>query len=852
MKGFQGNKFSVLADYMTDTDPRVTPLRAKKGSLVRYIPDIGDPVMLLKTDNGSSTNFVEIANGTQSLITGIVNPDQAPGVAADEGVLYINTASPSLWQKTGPGDQDWVQFDKTTGDQYILTTNVDPSLPPGLSAPVGALALFTQPGATTIYQKDDAGDEDWIMIGGGTVTGDPFAIARFDLNGDLISNDRFRLEAGLALQHNVAGGGVGGSVNANQPGSFAHGAYQNGGQISTTGIASRAHGFADGASSTIDARKRASRAHGVVTGDSIIIADGVAAEASGQSEGASTIESTGLVSKAHGLARNGGTITSSSVSSIAIGIADNASIVADGEGSFASGSATGANSRILAHGDGSQATGYVDQAGQIVAAAFGSHVFGNSQDPNSQIVATASANGSLVHGVTGNGALISSSGFANHVFGRGLDNSNVRANPSSVGTLVFGRAATTSNIEASDAFGSLVFGNASDSSRIQVNASGSLAFGVAQNSASILTQISASGSLAFGEAQNGGIITTSSTGSMAFGKADSGVVLASGKASFNNSSVQGGNSFVSGDNSSLQASVSNGNVTLNASYSRMMGRSAGGSQVTVSGSFQDAIVDLDSSHNLSLSGLHSRCDVIAADPGASTLSTFYSDIRFATNGTFDINVQRSYINAAASPGSSLNWTVGSRHNFFIGLVSNGDVNNLEMANSFFLGEEFTGQMRANSFTHGIGHDGMSENGAKFGKYSTSGQAALKVGNGSDGLNRSDAVVVEYDGKQKFGSREYVNYRKLIDTTTTIVAGEKIFFADPANASSVVTLPANPKDGEIIEGCNVSIGFLNVQPNVGQFLAVKDGTVTTYIISPGKSCKFIYSASDLTWFALGGQ
>ena len=53
-------------DRADSVDPRITPVNCPKGTLYRFVPDSGSPVVLVKNDDGTSTNFSVVGSGTGS------------------------------------------------------------------------------------------------------------------------------------------------------------------------------------------------------------------------------------------------------------------------------------------------------------------------------------------------------------------------------------------------------------------------------------------------------------------------------------------------------------------------------------------------------------------------------------------------------------------------------------------------------------------------------------------------------------------------------------------------------------------------------------------------------------------
>lgn len=70
--GLGGNK-TQRVDIIDSVDPRVAGRAAQKGTLFRYIPAVGNPTVLIKTDDGFSTNWSEASQSESTDTTFLAN-----------------------------------------------------------------------------------------------------------------------------------------------------------------------------------------------------------------------------------------------------------------------------------------------------------------------------------------------------------------------------------------------------------------------------------------------------------------------------------------------------------------------------------------------------------------------------------------------------------------------------------------------------------------------------------------------------------------------------------------------------------------------------------------------------------
>ena len=69
--GKGGNK-TERVDIIDSYDPRVVGRAAQKGTFFRYIPSIGNPILLVKTDDGFSTNWSPVGGGSSAFTSKVI------------------------------------------------------------------------------------------------------------------------------------------------------------------------------------------------------------------------------------------------------------------------------------------------------------------------------------------------------------------------------------------------------------------------------------------------------------------------------------------------------------------------------------------------------------------------------------------------------------------------------------------------------------------------------------------------------------------------------------------------------------------------------------------------------------
>jgi len=122
----QGGNKTQRVDIIDSYDPRVTGRAAQKGTFFRYIPGIGSPVLLVKTDDGFSINWSPVGGGgggavTYDSVIQLMSPVEygASGANYDLNFASQTTAGSDLtYTAGGAGGSDIVTVN-TTGFYLI-------------------------------------------------------------------------------------------------------------------------------------------------------------------------------------------------------------------------------------------------------------------------------------------------------------------------------------------------------------------------------------------------------------------------------------------------------------------------------------------------------------------------------------------------------------------------------------------------------------------------------------------------------------------------------------------------------------------------------------------------------------
>ncbi len=622
----QGGSKVFRVDAADKVDPRIGGRAAQKGTLFRFLPDVGDPTLLIKADDGFSTNWIPASAGGLLPITvvdsaSVGNIDLTNLPADVDGVvpttfLAKNQTAPA---ENGVYNYPGVGLAATRTAGWDVAADFEPGR-----------EVFVNGGTTnadTMWANADfvatlgTDPVTFVRVGGSAVVGDPNTLAYFDNAGNIADNLTATFDGSInAMTLGITSGGA--VVQATGVGSRAFGRSSTSGSIVASGRGAIAQGNV--VTGTINAGATGAIASGNVAGgagaitanslgaiavgevnDGTILSGGVGSIANGQADGAaSQIAAQSIAAKAFGHATAGGTITASGgEASMAFGSATiTAAIVSDHVGSIARGSATDAGSSISAQGDASEAAGDVDSAGVILADDIGAKALGYSSGAGSTI--SADNRGAIAQGSATGGGKIQATAIGAKASGNSSSTSNGNV-ASGIGSLAQGNSVGTSDIIASGT-GSIASGNATsnggqivatsngsvatgainnDQSNIFSNSVGSYASGFCSQSGTIASQ--GLGSIAFGQANGpGSQVLADNSGSIAVGFADAGAVLHSGGiGSFAQGNAVAANITASGDGSFAGGS----SVTVGAIIASGIASMARGSKVTVSGDYASAL-----------------------------------------------------------------------------------------------------------------------------------------------------------------------------------------------------------------------------------------------------------------------
>lgn len=505
----QGSYTGIKADIISRINPTVTAVSAKKGTIYRYIPEIGDPELLIKTDNGSSTNWTSVGGG-------------GGGGGANQALSNL-TDPTAINQDLLPGTAN--------------TRSLGSALLRFAHAFMNKIA---------IGNFEDSGSSN--AANGGMIQG--YA----DSTSSIISNSGGAYASGVAtntslMQASNEGASARGSLDGNSfilaqgRGSLASGVADTGGEIRASYEGCEARGLASGGSILCDGTANSSV--GVASGGGLIYTADNGSSAKGQADGAnSEIRATGPGANAFGQTQNGGVNSASGAGSAAQGYADNSTMHAQGAGSFVFGRLTdgssltavgrGAmahgglqfNSTMTAQGDGTDVAGFCNSSGVMTANGSGSIARGNC---NASVI-SATVHGSMAMGAAQSSSLLTSTGGGSFAFGFANSNAIIRA--SGPGSSAIGYADQSSSTIEATAFGSAAHGRVGSGGKIRAVGEGAFAWGhsavgviealaigsvAAGYVTSALNSVQVYGSASFAMGQNI-IIPVAANNSIAFGK----------------------------------------------------------------------------------------------------------------------------------------------------------------------------------------------------------------------------------------------------------------------------------------------------------------------------------------------
>ena len=587
-----GGSKTQRVDIIDRYNPSVVGRAAPKGTLFRYIPVAGTPIVFVKDDDTTDTAWTPVGGG---------GVETASNRGAGEGVFAAKVGNDFQFKSLVAGANVTVTADANEITIAATDTGTETASNRGTGNGVFAAKVADDfqfkslVAGTNVTITNDA-NEITINAGGGTPTGLPNTVGFFNAVGNLSSNASFaydELTGGL-----ISGAAsLGGSFAATAQGSFASGQASNSGFISAQGLGSKAFGLADGPASTIETQQDGSIA-------------------AGQSTAAATIRATQPGCMAMGWASGGSAVIDAvEFASFARGIAANALIQARSQGSMASGYAAGAgtlragNTVDPANSLGAHAFGYVNGGGSIESGDLGSMIFGTA------------LSGGLIQ--VGGFSLGSNQGSFAHGFA--FDSGQIVVQDALIGVsgASAGGQAFTSGVVAARNSASFVYGNADDSATLQTRGLASVAFGYATGTGSVLETLG-TGSFACGFADAGSTLRAGGEASHAIGYSTNGAVIsATGIGS--SAGGYGGNASssitASGNASTARGFSSGANIEALAAGAFAHGRASASGGLTASGLGSFAIGN-STTGPVQASGTssfaHGDDVVVAADYGFAT------------------------------------------------------------------------------------------------------------------------------------------------------------------------------------------------------------------------------------------
>lgn len=476
-----GNKTQRI-DIIDKIDPRTTARAAQKGTLYRYIPESGDPELLIKNDDGYTTNWAPVGGGGSMPSTFVTaastaNVNIAAAPATLDGIVYTTVL---LKNQTDPSENGVYDYNGT-GQPLTRTAGWDTadSFVPGRS-------VFVDQGntqANTLWANANAvadlGTDPITFI---EVTAVDFMLRNFsnaeastvaiDMGNHKITNLATPTAGTDAVNKNYADSLI--VPPTGTPNTLAY--FNDDGDLSDNATAK----FDDAANSM---------AFGGEIGGGTLISTAAGSLARGRANTGS-ITASGVGSLAVGITLTTGSILANGIGAIASGVAQDTGLIhASAGGSIAIGAANGADSILSASNNGARAFGIASGGGSI----------------------TASGAGALAQGSADTTSIILAEGDASTAAGVVSDSSTITVSPLGAGATAFGLAATGGTIRTSNG--------------------GAFAHGQAEGADSIITA-DGEGSVAFGYALSGADISAENSGAFAFGYAVGKSLDASGLGSF--------------------------------------------------------------------------------------------------------------------------------------------------------------------------------------------------------------------------------------------------------------------------------------------------------------------------------
>lgn len=98
----KGGITTQRVDIIDNYDPSIVGRAAAKGTLFRFIPNVGTPTLFIKLDNGFSTNWINFSAGSSAEVIEVASFALLPSPGAS-GVIYITTDTNNIYRWNGTG-----------------------------------------------------------------------------------------------------------------------------------------------------------------------------------------------------------------------------------------------------------------------------------------------------------------------------------------------------------------------------------------------------------------------------------------------------------------------------------------------------------------------------------------------------------------------------------------------------------------------------------------------------------------------------------------------------------------------------------------------------------------------------
>lgn len=304
----RGGTLTRRVDIIDIYDPRVTGRAAPKGTLFRYIPGVGNPVLLIKVDDGFTTNWISASGGGGG------------GTGDPETLAYFNTGTGALTDNLN------ARFFPSTNSMALLVT------PGTVTATGNAAVIFAEGDTTETVTASVAGafvHGAFLSSGGANAGAIGSTIAGLADGGFFVTSTG----AGSVARGDAKSGGY---IFSDAAGAVASGAVLNVGQINSVSPGSYAAGAANnnGIINAGNAGVFGAMAFGGTNNNALISALETGSLAHGGNNGAgSKIRATAGGAHAHGVSGNGGQLEANGIGSHASGFANTHSLTAGGLGS---------------------------------------------------------------------------------------------------------------------------------------------------------------------------------------------------------------------------------------------------------------------------------------------------------------------------------------------------------------------------------------------------------------------------------------------------------------------------------------------------------------------------------------